>query len=131
MNEKCNCIKSCKINIYSPFVRYRKDKGHTGSTLIIYFSSNLVPKMNEIMGYDWNLFLSDLGGSLGFLLGLSVLSAIGVIGQIFEGFIKKKGKKKEDDLKQKQINDIENYLKPNKNICDEINNKNVISNDLK
>lgn len=46
--------------------------------------------MNEFIAYDWNLFLSDLGGSLGFLLGLSVLSAIGVIEQILEIFIKKK-----------------------------------------
>lgn len=29
--------------------------------------------MGEVLGYDWNNFLADLGGSLGFLLGLSVV----------------------------------------------------------
>ena len=36
------------------------------------------------LGYDWSLFISDLGGSLGFLLGLSVLGIIGIFERIIE-----------------------------------------------
>lgn len=44
--------------------------------MTIKFNSNLVTTMKEVLGYDWNLFLSDLGGSLGFLLGISVLGLV-------------------------------------------------------
>lgn len=39
--------------------------------------------MDEILGYDWNNFISDMGGSLGFLLGLSVIGALSLVEQIF------------------------------------------------
>lgn len=39
------------------------------SIISLYYSSNLVTKLSEVVGYDWNQFLSDIGGSLGFLLG--------------------------------------------------------------
>lgn len=38
--------------------------------------------MVESYAYDWNLFLADLGGSLGFLLGLSVLGVVSFLEQI-------------------------------------------------
>lgn len=40
--------------------------------------------MEEFHGYDFNQFVSDLGGSLGFLLGLSVLGLIGLLEKIVE-----------------------------------------------
>lgn len=52
------------------------------SNLSLYFSSNLITVMEEVLGYDWNVFLSDIGGSLGFLLGLSVIGALGLVEQI-------------------------------------------------
>lgn len=53
------------------------------SNLSLYFSSNLVTVMDEVLGYDWNNFISDMGGSLGFLLGLSVIGALSMVEQIF------------------------------------------------
>lgn len=53
------------------------------SNLSLYFSSNLVTVMDEVLGYDWNNFISDMGGSLGFLLGLSVIGALSLVEQIF------------------------------------------------
>lgn len=53
------------------------------SNLSLYFSSNLVTVMDEVLGYDWNNFISDMGGSLGFLLGLSVIGALSFVEQIF------------------------------------------------
>lgn len=38
--------------------------------------------MSEVIGYDWNLFLSDLGGSLGFLLGISVLGLVNMLEEV-------------------------------------------------
>lgn len=50
--------------------------------------------MSESYAYDWNLFLADLGGSLGFLLGLSVLGVVSFLEQIvkilFWGRVKQK-----------------------------------------
>ena len=36
------------------------------------------------MAYDWSLFLSDLGSSLGFLLGLSVFGIIGIVERLID-----------------------------------------------
>lgn len=36
------------------------------------------------MAYDWSVFLSDLGSSLGFLLGLSVLGIIGIVERLID-----------------------------------------------
>lgn len=69
--------------MYGPSVRSRKFTGASDSNVAIYFSSNLVTKMQEVLAYDWTLFLADLGGSLGFLLGVSVLSIIAVLEQMF------------------------------------------------
>lgn len=46
--------------------------------------------MEEIVGYDWNALLADLGGSLGFLLGLSVISMIGLAEELFSTIVKMK-----------------------------------------
>lgn len=51
--------------------------------------------MEEKLGYDWNSFLSDIGGSLGFFLGLSVIGIIDVFEALFIlifGCAKKKNK---------------------------------------
>lgn len=69
--------------------------------------------MDEIIAYDWNLFLADLGGSLGFLLGLSVLSAFGAIEQLFVAIIKKKSANEVESLEKEDsntMNEFEKYL---------------------
>lgn len=57
--------------------------------------------MEEVLGYDWNVFLSDIGGSLGFLLGLSVIGALGLVEQIilvvFGRRMSKQGKEEENE----------------------------------
>jgi len=44
----------------------------------------MVQVAEERLAYDWSLFLSDLGGSLGFLLGLSVLGIIGIVERLID-----------------------------------------------
>lgn len=69
------------------------------SNLSLYFSSNLITVLDEVVGYDWNAFLSDMGGSLGFLLGLSVIGAITVLEQLILLLFCRK-KKSEDEEKE-------------------------------
>lgn len=70
------------MTVYSTYVQSRKEVTMPESNLSLYFSSNLVTVMDEVLGYDWNNFISDMGGSLGFLLGLSVIGALSMIEQI-------------------------------------------------
>lgn len=53
--------------------------------------------MDERYSYDWNNFISDLGGSVGFLLGLSVVGIIAYLERIIQfavTFLKKMKKVK-------------------------------------
>ncbi|XP_047030240.1 acid-sensing ion channel 1 [Helicoverpa zea] len=67
------------------------------TNLFIYFNSMMVSVYEERYNYDWNLFVSDLGGSIGFLLGLSVIGLMQIFGKAWRNFIqpfiscKKKG----------------------------------------
>lgn len=81
------------------------------SNLSLYFSSNLVTVMDEVLGYDWNNFISDMGGSLGFLLGLSVIGALSLVEQIFLLLLcnrwgKKKQRENEKSTAPKEIPEI-------------------------
>lgn len=70
--KNCNCLMNCNITIYSTKIVNRREMDELNtpnSMLTLYYSSNLVTKLSEVVGYDWNQFLSDIGGSLGFLLG--------------------------------------------------------------
>ncbi|XP_075977967.1 amiloride-sensitive sodium channel pickpocket 17 [Anticarsia gemmatalis] len=64
--------------------------------IYIYFNSMMVSVYQERFNYDWNLFISDLGGSVGFLLGLSVIGLLEIFGKTWRIFIKPliKSKKK-------------------------------------
>lgn len=50
--------------------------------------------MEEKLSYDWNDFIADLGGSVGFLLGLSVISIIGALEFIVKLLFDQKEEKK-------------------------------------
>lgn len=63
---------ACDIAIYTPTIIRRKEEvlNAPSSTIHLYFESNLVSVMDEKAGYDFNQFVADVGGSLGFLLGM-------------------------------------------------------------
>ena len=73
--------------------------------------------MHEEWGYDMTLFIADFGGSLGFLLGVSILSVL----EIIEGIIlsicrivrdKKRQKEKaeqDEQLREFEIEGCNNY----------------------
>ena len=54
------------------------------SHIYLYYTSRRVEISEERLAYDWSLFLADLGGSLGFLLGLSVLGIIGIVERLID-----------------------------------------------
>ncbi|KAF7280592.1 hypothetical protein GWI33_005719 [Rhynchophorus ferrugineus] len=85
--------------------------------IAIYCTSNLITYMNEMLGYNVNGFVSDIGGSLGFLLGLSVIGFITVMEKILASLIrsyfknKTKTDVKERDLRSGQLNNLKHMNK--------------------
>jgi hypothetical protein len=57
------------------------------SQLWVYHSSKLVTSVREHWDYDLSRFVADAGGSLGFLLGVSVLSLVSLAAKIFRTVI--------------------------------------------
>lgn len=73
--KNCKCaVGRCQISIYQTDVQYKKDFTNLHySAIFLYYKTNLIRNVEELIGYDWNNFLSDIGGSLGFLLGMYAL----------------------------------------------------------
>lgn len=74
-----------------------------GSKIKIYYTSKMVTNIEERAGYDFSQFVADMGGSLGFLLGLSVIGLIVVLEKILgylflNEFIEKYKAKKQQKL---------------------------------
>ncbi|XP_050503324.1 acid-sensing ion channel 5 isoform X2 [Diabrotica virgifera virgifera] len=109
--EQCNCRKPCEFTIYKSYIINRKpvDSILEPSCSIYIYCTNLIFRMTEVLSYDSNQLLSDIGGSLGFLLGLSVISLICIIEQVFritfKIFFKRKVKK---ELKAQEIQSTKN-----------------------
>lgn len=51
---------------------------------LVYDSKLYTQVFEERPGYDFSQFVADMGGSLGFLLGLSVLGLIGILEKVSE-----------------------------------------------
>ncbi|XP_058451372.1 uncharacterized protein LOC131430409 [Malaya genurostris] len=82
----CGCYQPCSGSIFTSFVMNRKHFNISipAAQLWMYYTSKMVTIVEEFHGYDLTQFVADLGGSLGFLLGLSVLGLIGLLEKIFE-----------------------------------------------
>lgn len=134
--KSCNCQISCNITIYGAQILSRKEADFyvkPGSNINLYFLSNLITTMEEVIGYDWNSFLSDIGGSLGFLLGLSVIGTITIAENFLQMVFKITKDNKEENTKNNYVQDKENpplnkeqqiseEEKDVKNIIDYLNN---------
>ncbi|KAJ0176846.1 hypothetical protein K1T71_008025 [Dendrolimus kikuchii] len=96
------CPRFCRSLLYNAYVADRQssytwdpaDKkwlsnaGALQTQLNLYFNSMMVSVYEERYNYDWNLFLSDLGGSIGFLLGLSVVGLLEILEKTWQLFIR-------------------------------------------
>lgn len=56
------------------------------SQVSLYYTSKMVSVIEERVGYDLSQFVADMGGSLGFLLGLSVIGLIKVFEKVIGWF---------------------------------------------
>ncbi|XP_036220823.2 pickpocket protein 19-like [Bactrocera oleae] len=78
---ECDCKRPCNERIYSTLIQSRTqlNSGQQYTQVWIYYSTKLVSMVEERPSYDTTQFIADIGGSLGFLLGLSVLGLIGIL----------------------------------------------------
>ncbi|XP_050298509.1 uncharacterized protein LOC126737577 isoform X2 [Anthonomus grandis grandis] len=110
------CPKSCHVTLYTPNIISRKqvaEEQFPHSFIAMYYSNNIVTEMMEMEGYNANAFISDIGGSLGFLLGLSVISFLAVLEAIICGIIKKIFKKKNEKLEEGQNSETQSNISSN------------------
>ncbi|XP_053691765.1 uncharacterized protein LOC128740255 [Sabethes cyaneus] len=82
----CGCFQPCSSSIFTTYVMNRKrfNISIPAGQLWMYYTSKMVSIVEEFHSYDLTQFIADLGGSLGFLLGLSVLGLIGLLEKIVE-----------------------------------------------
>ncbi|XP_041979305.1 uncharacterized protein LOC121733199 [Aricia agestis] len=86
-HDSDKCHRTCRSLLYGAFVTDRqrhygwnaRNAAELQTTLYIHFNNMMVSVYEERHNYDWNLFLADLGGSVGFLLGLSVIGLVAIL----------------------------------------------------
>ncbi|XP_062551382.1 uncharacterized protein LOC134216530 isoform X4 [Armigeres subalbatus] len=119
----CGCYQPCSTTIFTAYVMNRKDYSIDvpSGQLWLYYTSKMVTIIEEFHSYDLTQFVADLGGSLGFLLGLSVLGLIGLLEKIvallfIRNLIAEK-RNRTNERKSKQTNEkgIENSDDPCQN----------------
>ncbi|XP_067622903.1 uncharacterized protein ppk17 isoform X2 [Eurosta solidaginis] len=103
---ECNCPLPCESRIYSTYIQSRRNLNpqQQFTQIWIYYSTKLVTVIEESYSYDSTQFIADVGGSVGFLLGLSVLGFIGLLEHLalfFCGGIIKKQLQREKYLQEK------------------------------
>ena len=76
--QPCKCVNLCQETVYqAEFKNTALDDNHT--YLWNYFEDLQISKTTEIAAYDSTRFLADLGGLIGLLIGMSLLSLFEVI----------------------------------------------------
>uniref|UniRef100_A0A1B0AS74 Uncharacterized protein n=1 Tax=Glossina palpalis gambiensis TaxID=67801 RepID=A0A1B0AS74_9MUSC len=77
----CNCIPPCESHLFSAYIQSRRNfhQPEPNTQIWIYYTTKLISMVEERPNYDTIQFIADVGGSLGFLLGLSVLGLIGIL----------------------------------------------------
>ncbi|XP_034474031.1 acid-sensing ion channel 4-A isoform X1 [Drosophila innubila] len=110
----CNCLQPCESRIYTTYIQSRKTfaQPEPRTLIFIYYTTKLISQMiEERPSYDTTQFIADVGGSLGFLLGLSVLGLIGILEHLTLFFcgdcIKRLQKKNEKRARSESPEDVQ------------------------
>nr|XP_027216519.1 degenerin mec-4-like [Penaeus vannamei] len=72
---RCSCLKQCNEDIYSTFTEAAKTSGKSAK-LRVFFQDLTYDEVSEDIAYGAIALLCDIGGTLGLLLGASVLTFI-------------------------------------------------------
>ena len=75
----CQCRIPCHETRYSARIERIRDNREEAITLQIYFETREITMVTEVPSYDTTRFLADIGGLIGLLLGMSVLSVFEVL----------------------------------------------------
>ncbi|XP_059468817.1 acid-sensing ion channel 2-like [Neocloeon triangulifer] len=93
VSEQCSeqCGKPCHITQYSAFLVNRETIATSSapryySQMYVFHTSKMITSVKEHADYDLSRFVADAGGSLGFLLGVSVLSLLSMLGKVLQIF---------------------------------------------
>ncbi|XP_065350354.1 acid-sensing ion channel 4-like [Cloeon dipterum] len=116
------CPKPCHITQFNTFIVNRArdatlPSGH--SQIYLFHTSKMFTWVREHWDYDLSRFVADAGGSLGFLLGVSVLSLLSMLGkalQIFTCCARTKGADaaSNNTSRSSSINSFPNVIKKEK-----------------
>lgn len=77
--KECNleCLRKCDGRIFEgKVIREFESDDNMMTSISLHFPSGLYTFLKEEEGYDQSMFLADLGGSLGFMLGISVITVL-------------------------------------------------------
>ncbi|XP_071520525.1 acid-sensing ion channel 1B-like [Panulirus ornatus] len=74
-HHQCNCLKQCNEDIYSMYTEAAMTS-NAPAKLRVFFQDLTYDEVSEEIAYDAIALLCDIGGTLGLLLGASVLTII-------------------------------------------------------
>jgi hypothetical protein len=95
ITEECECLRPCSETIYTTDIstlayRGTKPSQHVKKISVnVYYPTFDVKVVNQEVSYDFNSFIADVGGQMGFFLGDSILTLSEMIEFICVFFIKK------------------------------------------
>ncbi|XP_030383578.1 degenerin del-1 [Scaptodrosophila lebanonensis] len=118
-----DCLQPCESRIYSTYIQNRKAfiQPEPRTLVYIYYTTKLISMFEERPSYDTTQFIADVGGSLGFLLGLSVLGLIGILEHMtlfFCGGFIKRLQKQEEKRNEEQVEEGENESQRSEDTAD-------------
>lgn len=86
--KNCSCVRPCTTTKYYIPESYdnarTKIKDDWYTAVFIQMTTNMVEHIEESLTYDFCHFLSDFGGSIGFLLGMSILSFLQFVVKVLQ-----------------------------------------------
>lgn len=86
--KNCSCVQPCRIASYyipDSYDNYPSNSENKMVTKVrIRMISNMVEHVEETFAYDTCHLISDVGGSIGFLLGMSVLAFFQLMAEVLQ-----------------------------------------------